>query len=180
MKNKAAVLFVVVFLGGYLVLNIIYGLWVSSYSPSADPLTNMITRHASTLLNLMEEPVSVQIFQDKPIVSILKNEVKIIGVYEGCNGANVMIIFVTFVLAYRGSLKTSAWFIPLRVVIIYVANQLRILFLYFVAGYWSQYFYYFHKYLFTAFIYLVVFILWIWWMRLGSGFKISDLFSRNG
>lgn len=57
------------------------------------------------------------------------------------------------------------WFIPMGVVIIHVANLFRVSGLYLVAEYLQQYFYYVHKYAFTASIYLIVFVLWWWWIE---------------
>jgi exosortase/archaeosortase family protein len=68
-----------------------------------------------------------------------------------------------------------AWFIPLGLVLIYAANLARVTGLFFIAEYWQEYFYYVHKYAFTAFIYLIVFILWWWWIEKISSLSLRDL-----
>ncbi|MBX2916317.1 MAG: exosortase family protein XrtF [Cyclobacteriaceae bacterium] len=177
--TKKAVLFLVVFVSIYVGLNILYGLWISSYQNQPDPITYSITKQTSVILNLMGEATIIQPALDKPSVNVLKHERKIIGVYEGCNSINVIIVFVAFIVAFKGSWKYVAWFIPLGSFIIYMANLIRVAVLYLVAAYWSHYFYYFHKYLFTAFIYFIVFMLWLWWMKLSHGITLKSLFSKT-
>lgn len=171
--------FLAIFLGLYLSLNIIYGLWISSFGNRADTLTQLITRQTSILLNVVGEETSVRPASDKPNVEIVKAGQKVIGVYEGCNSINVMIVFVAFVAAFKGRWKQFLWFVPLGLVIIYVANLIRVLLLYFIAAYWSHYFYYFHKYLFTAFIYLIVFTLWLVWMKRSHGITLKSLLTKS-
>ncbi|MCC6833835.1 MAG: exosortase family protein XrtF [Cytophagales bacterium] len=177
--TKGALRFLGVFLGLYFSLNIVYGLWITSYGHHADAITNLITRQTSIMLNLVGEETTINPSEDKPSVAIMKNGQKVIGVYEGCNSINVMIVFVAFVAAFKGSVKQRVWFVPLGLGIIYLTNLLRVALLYFVAEYWSHYFYYFHKYLFTAFIYLIVFVLWLWWMKLTHGITVKSWLTQS-
>ena len=167
--------FLGVFLGLYLGLNLIYGLWISSYQGSADWATRIVTEQTSFVVNLLGEQTSTQPKIASPTISIMKDSQSVISVFEGCNGINVMIVFVSFLFAFKGSRKQLAWFLPMGIVIIYLANLLRVVALYYVAGYWQHYFYYVHKYLFTAAIYLIVFMLWWWWMEKVSGFSVKKL-----
>lgn len=157
--------FLGVFLGLYLGLNIMYGLWISSYGQQADLATVLITKQTSYILNLFGEETQTSPREGTPTVSIIKDGRVALGVFEGCNSINVMIVFVVFLFAFKGSWKKLAWFLPLGLVLIYIANLARVVLLYYVAEYWRQYFYYIHKYLFTAAIYLIVFILWWWWIE---------------
>jgi len=177
--TKGALRFLGIFLGLYFGLNIIYGLWITSYGNRPDTMTNLITRQTSAILQVLGEETSINPSEDKPSVAILKNGKKVIGVYEGCNSINVMIVFVAFVAAFKESVKQRVWFVPLGLGIIYLTNLLRVALLYFVAEYWSHYFYYFHKYLFTAFIYLIVFILWLWWMKLTHGITVKSWLTQS-
>lgn len=178
-NTKGALRFLIIFLGLYVSLNIAYGLWITSYGNRADIATYWITKQTSVLINASGENTSTRPAHDKPSVDIIKNGQKVIGVYEGCNSINVMIVFVAFVIAFRGRLKQVFWFLPVGLVVIYLANLIRVGLLYFIAQYWSHYFYYFHKYLFTAFIYLIVFALWLWWMNLSHGVTVKSLLTRS-
>jgi exosortase family protein XrtF len=161
---KPALRFLGVFVGIYLTLNLLYGWWVTIYE-EADPATVLVTQQSAALLNLLGEETYTKPKFNTPTVSILNGSRIVVNVFEGCNGINVAIVFLAFIIAFGGYLKKMLWFIPLGLVIIHVANLLRISGLYLIAEYFHQYFYYIHKYMFTASIYLIVFFLWWWWIE---------------
>ena len=105
---------------------------------------------------------------DKPSIPIYLNGERTVSVFEGCNSLNVIIVMLAFLVAYQGRAKYYLWFIPLSIVVIYIANLIRIDALVFVSVYLPDYMYFTHKYFFTAFIYAVVFLLWFWWVKLSS------------
>jgi exosortase family protein XrtF len=172
---KPAFWFLATFLGLYLGLNITYGVWVSSFGKEADSATLLITKQTSHILNLFGEKTQSQPKEGSPTVAIVKDARVALSVFEGCNSINVMIVFVSFLFAFKGNWKKLAWFLPLGLVLIYIANLLRIIALFYVAEYWRQYFYYIHKYMFTAVIYLIVFMLWWWWIEKVSGVSVKTL-----
>jgi len=176
---KPAFRFLAVFLALYVGLNTIYGLWISSYGTRADSATLLVTNHTSWLLNRFGEETQTRLKEGAPTVSILKDSRVALGVFEGCNSINVMIVFVAFLFAFKGSWQSMAWFLPLGLLIIYLANLARVVLLYYVAEYWRQYFYYVHKYAFTAIIYLIVFILWWWWIEKISGFSLKKIITPD-
>jgi len=51
--------------------------------------------------------------------------------------------------------------------------------LYFVAEYWKEYFYYAHKYVLTAFLYLMVFVLWWLWIEIVSGISLKKVMTNK-
>lgn len=171
---KPAIRFVIIFVVLYLVLNVLYGFWIKSYGNYPDPATEAVTHITSALLNLFGEQTTTMPKPATASVSILIGMRSALNVYEGCNGINVMIVFVAFILAFGGAVRKMAWFIPLGFAIICIFNLIRVLALYYVAQYWYEYFYYIHKYAFTAVIYVLVLVLWWWWIE-----KISDLSLRD-
>jgi exosortase family protein XrtF len=172
---KPALWFLTVFLGLYIGLNVLYGIWIASFDTKADTATIKITEQASFLLKLFGEQTHTQLRGNAPTVSIHNDKHVALSVFEGCNSINVMIVFISFLFAFKGSWKKLIWFLPLGLLLIYAANLLRIVALYYVAEYWRQYFYYVHKYLFTAAIYLLVFLLWWWWIKTVSGVSMKAL-----
>jgi len=171
---KPAFRFLAIFVGLYLGLNILYGLWISSYHFQVDPATAVVTRQSSWLLNACGQETSTQPKESAPSVSILNPSGVVINVFEGCNGINVMIVFVAFLFAFGGQRKKIMWFLPVGLILIYLANLGRVMTLYFVAEYWETYFYYVHKYVLTGLLYILVFGLWWWWLE-----KLNDVSLKN-
>ena len=161
---RPSIYFLLKFLGVYFLGNVAYGLFVESFSSGPDFITVHVARQVSSLLNITGESVTVTASHLRPIALLIHDQKSVLNVYEGCNGINVMVVFVAFLIAYGGRWKNIVWFLPLGIVTIHLFNLLRIFGLYVVALNYQEYFYYIHKYIFTAFIYFIVFVLWIIWI----------------
>lgn len=168
---KPTIFFLLKFVGIYVVVNLLYGAYVSNYRPRVDGATREATRQTSGILNVCGWPTHIQDEANSPITNLVFEERNILAVYEGCNGINVAIIFLAFLVAFGPISRPLWWFAPLGLVILHVANLGRLLLLFWVAIYMPNAMYFTHKYLFTAFLYVVVFVLWIWWVRKYSGVK---------
>src|SRR5690606_31424538 len=162
---RPALLFVGRFLAVYVVGNVLYGIYIESFGDLPDAVTRVVTEQTSALLGATGEDTTTGDRAGRPIVLLMNgSEGTVLNVYEGCNGLNVMIVFVAFVVAFGGAFRRMAWFIPAGLLVIHVFNLLRIGLLYYVATHFERYFYFFHKYLFTATLYAVVFGLWVIWV----------------
>ena len=171
LEFKPALRFLGLFLAIYFVGNLLYGFFIESFEGAPDPITIGVSRQVGWILNFIGQQVDVTLNHAAPTVFIRHADKVIVSIYEGCNGINVMIVFFAFMVAFGGPLKKIMWFLPVGLVMIHIANLLRIGLLYVVALNYSRYFYYVHKYIFTAFIYLIVFALWYSWIVLVSGRK---------
>lgn len=164
-ENKPAILFLLTFVGLYLLLNTIYGFYVNSFLPQPDPITLVVSKHVAWVLSWQDDSVTYALKAGYKNV-ILKNSYRtVIEVFEGCNSVNVMIVFVSFMAAFRGRLKSTLVFCLGGLIIIYLMNLFRVAMLYAIEIYWPRYLYFFHKYLFTGGIYAVVFLLWFLWAK---------------
>lgn len=164
-ENKPAILFLSVFVGLYLVLNTVYGFYVNSFLPQPDPITLFVAKQVAWLLSIGDDSVTYALKDGYKNV-ILKNSYRtVIEVFEGCNSINVMIVFVSFMAAFRGKLMSTLLFSLLGLSIVYVMNLIRVAMLYVIEINWPRYLYFFHKYLFTGLIYAVVFLLWFLWAK---------------
>jgi exosortase family protein XrtF len=162
---KPTILFLVKFLGIYLVGNFLYGLYVTAYEPRPDPMTHVVSGQTAVILSACGWATDIQDEPNKANTRMVFEGNNILAVYEGCNGINVMIIFAAFVLSFGPLSKPVLWFIPVGLLIIHLMNLLRIGVLFFVAVYMKEYLYFAHKYFFTAILYAVVFALWLWWVK---------------
>lgn len=166
---RPAIRFVALFVGIYLVGNILYGLYISSNDNRPDIVTKIVAHQTVSVLNSCGFEVRDEVNSTGPTVFLKTGNRTILNVFEGCNGINVIIVFVSFLIAFRGPPKMYLWFIPAGVLIVHASNIVRIGMLYWVAVGHQRYFYYVHKYVFTGVIYLVVFALWLFWIRKTNG-----------
>lgn len=163
---KPTILFLAKFLGLYLVLNLVYGYFVEREYPQCDAATAWVTDQTSGILNGLGWENFVSMHNKKPTTSIIHANRAVVSVYEGCNGINVAIIFICFLVAFGPINRKLAWYAPLGLVIIHVFNVGRILGLFWVVLYLPGAVYFTHKYVFTAVIYAVIFLLWLVWIRM--------------
>ena len=161
---KAPILFLVKFLILYLVLNLAYGLFIDHYSPKPDPVTQLVTKNTDFLLRSIGYSTGTTLDPNGPYVVLNENDVAILSVYEGCNGVNVAIIFMAFLLSFGRVNVKLAWFVPLGLALIHIVNLLRIGLLFYITKFLPGYLYFTHKYLFTAIIYVLVFLMWYLWL----------------
>lgn len=164
-ENKTALLFILKFVGLYLLLNTAYGFYIEFYSPLSDPLTIAVTRQAAGILSLFHEIIHAIPDPSSSYVMLQKDFQTIVNVFEGCNGINVMIVYLSFLLAFKGAWKSTIIYFFFGLVIIYCMNMVRILLLFEIAYYFPERLYFFHKYFFTGIIYVVVFIIWYFWIK---------------
>lgn len=162
---KPTIFFLIKFIGFYLTANLLYGIYVTGYRPQPDPATRWVSAQTASLITTCGWPTTIRDDGKKPTTLLLYENRPVLAVYEGCNGINTIIIFASFIFAFGPFGRKMLWFIPLGILIIHVANLARIVLLFFVAEYRPDFMYFVHKYLFTASLYVVIFLLWIWWVK---------------
>jgi exosortase family protein XrtF len=161
---RPTILFLIKFFGIYLVGNLLYGMYVTDWHPRPDMMTTWVTHQSSDILNWFGWETEAYEHGTKPTTYIATKDKALVSVYEGCNGLNVVVVFLAFLLAFGPYTKKLFWFIPLGLAVIHLSNLARIVLLAMVSVHMPNFLYFTHKYLFTAFIYLFVFMLWIWWV----------------
>lgn len=186
---RPTILFLVKFFAIYFVLSGVYGFYIARYdtaSPSVnDPITRAVayncTRTASWLgyqPSIVEDDhLNREVLPEQTYDSIWLNGVYALSVEEGCNGINIMILFLAFVVAFGGKLVNMLLFIPAGFVFIHIANLGRLLLLTYInVELEGRGYHFFHKYVFTAIIYVAVLLLWYLWVARFSG---SPLFKKK-
>jgi exosortase family protein XrtF len=146
------------------VANTLYGLYVEYFEPNADPITSVVTRHVALILSVFHDGVTIG-STIRTHIPMFLNDDRIINVFEGCNGVNVMIVYVSFLVAFSGTWKKFLYFLLAGAAIIYVMNLVRVALLFEVALNFPNQLYFFHKFLFTGIIYAVVFVIWYFWIK---------------
>lgn len=162
---RPTLIFLGKFLGLYLAGNLLYGVFVTAYNPRPDPVTRWVSAQTGMVLTACGWPAETMDHPTKATNLIVHHGKTILSVYEGCNGLNTMIIFVAFLLAFGPVNRSLLWFIPTGLIAIHLANLLRIGLLFFISQYYPDAMYFVHKYVFTASLYLIIFLLWVWWVK---------------
>jgi exosortase family protein XrtF len=170
---RPSFLFLGKFLAIYFVFNIIYGIYVESYGSNADGITWWVSRQTTAILHTLGYEAGARPVASDPKVALLNGNDVVVNLFEGCNGINIMILFMAFIVAFSGKIRDMLWFIPAGFVFIHLANLGRIVLLYWVAETKPHYMYFTHKYLFTAIIYGAIFILWVIWVLKFSKLKLK-------
>jgi len=141
---------------------------------SCAPVTKMVANHTAKLAQLFGYESSTVQHEDELSMKFYVNDLYAARIVEGCNAVSVIILFLTFIIAFSGSLKATLLFGAAGVVIIYVVNLFRILLLSFLMHNFPDYTYFLHNLFFPAIIYGTTFVLWIIWVN-----KFSYINKKN-
>lgn len=177
---KPTILFLLKFFGLYLVLSTLYGVYISDYDRQQllDPATRWVTEQCGNTASLFgyefeivqDHHLSLESAAEQTYDSLWLDKVYAISVEEGCNGINVMILFLSFVIGFGGRWQNMLWFIPGGILFIHLANMGRLFLLGILnVEFDGQGFHFFHKYGFTAVLYLAILILWYLWVMHWNG-----------
>lgn len=160
--------FLGVFLGVYVVLSVLYNFYIGSFAAhenQTDTFTIWVSSQTEFLLQKMGYDAFV-VYDAGEAWSRLHLEGKYIArIVEGCNAISVMILFVSFIFAFKGSVKATAVYIVSGIVLIHVLNIFRIAFFCLGLRFYPEYRDIMHDLIFPLVIYGIVFVLWIVWVQ---------------
>lgn len=148
----------------YLVLLGGYEFYLNSQN-GLDTFSIWVGRQSSFLQNLLGYSSSIEVHHHERCGHFMVNSSWVTTMVEGCNSISIMILFVSFVLAFYQGFKTFI-FILIGLFLIHVMNVSRIALINIVAIDYKDYFTSAHDYLFPSIIYGTVIILWIVWIKL--------------
>ena len=178
-EYREAIIFLVKYVVLYVLLNTAYAYYVEYYSPNADPLTVVVTRHTEGLLSFFDPSVSSHVVSGSQNVPVTKDGRTVMSVYEGCNSVNVTIVFVAFIISFKGPGKLFIRYLLLGLLAVYGINLLRLMGLFGVSLYFPGGFYFFHKFFFTGVIYAMVFAIWYLWVRDVKQWRLQESVSKG-
>lgn len=133
--------------------------------PHPDPFTDLVAIQSNFVVRSLGYDSQVYYPESSSIIYIYITGLDDYGVafFEGCNGLNIMILFLAFVIAFSNNWRNMLWFIPAGLLAIHIFNLLRIAALTILATVDGSYFHFFHKFVFTGIIYAFVLLLWYVW-----------------
>ncbi|MEX2456051.1 MAG: archaeosortase/exosortase family protein [Balneolaceae bacterium] len=154
--------FILKIVGIYAVWYITYELWLLPNGWIDEPLSMNIASISAGILNAMGESV---IYYGRVVGLEGGAGIEIV---DGCNGIAAIGLFLGFIYAYPGDWTPRILFSIVGILVIYLVNIARIVFLSYIQVYWPSIFDFSHDYSTTTIFYLVIFILWMIWANIGE------------
>ena len=106
--------------------------------------------------------------QDRVVTIVGNNGIEMV---DGCTGISAIGLFLGFIWAYPGENYMRIKFSLMGMAVIYIVNVLRIATLMLMQEWAPQFFDITHDYSTTTIFYLVIFLLWMLWVRIADGFE---------
>lgn len=144
----------------------------STYYP--DYLTSLVAKQTDDLLHTFGYDAQIARHPDEPSMKLIINGKFVARVIEGCNSASVIILFISFVIAFAGKFKTTFFYVLAGSVLIYVVNLLRIVILSVGLYHYPWRREELHTVIFPLIIYGMVFLLWMFWVNRFSNLSNTD------
>lgn len=167
-KYRSVIKFILTFLLVYIVLSVSYKFYLdlslgSKFYP--DYLTHLTAKQSELLINSIGYDAKIIPHPNEPSIKLIINNKFVARVIEGCNSLSIIILFVSFIIAFADTFKRTVIYLFAGSVLIYSVNLMRIVIL-------SIGLYHFpwrreilHTVIFPLIIYGLVFILWMIWVR---------------
>lgn len=146
------------------------GFYKSIYSIFPTGIENkfsyVLGKHANIFTSLLGFDTELEVTRDLVITKINDfGPTHGTWIGEPCNGIKVMGLFAIFIIAFPGPWKHKIWFILVGVLIIHIANALRVSGLTIISAKWPQYLDFNHNVTFQVLIYGIIFAMWYLWVR---------------
>jgi len=135
----------------------------SKYYP--DYFTNLVAKQSHSLLETFGYESAIEAHPNEASMKLIINNKFVARVVEGCNSISVIILFISFMVAFADKFKATLVYIITGSVLIYVVNLLRIVILSIgLYNYpWRKEI--LHTVIFPLIIYGMVFLLWMIWVN---------------
>lgn len=160
-------------------LFIIGSLWFVCYSLILKPkriidrpLTNFLAATLTEVVNLATPSGSQVSWQEHPDKNkgcslLMQNDKKVFGIWDACNGIDLIFIYVSIIVLLPYASKRKIVFCICGGAIIIFANIIRLCSLYFIYLYSRNVFDFSHHYLFTILMYILIFYGWLLFTKKG-------------
>ena len=174
--QRNTVLFLIRFFVTYFILFGTYSFYLNKTQQkegvfSCSPITKTVANQTKTLLSLFDYEVETLQHTDEMSMKVILNNTYVSRVIEGCNSISIIILFIAFIVAFRGGIKETIIFGVIGSIIIYGVNIVRISFLTAMIYEYQPYQDVLHNIVFPLIIYGTNFLLWIVWVHKFSNYK---------
>lgn len=175
-KQRNVVLFLVKFFTSYFLFFVIYSVYLNHNQErntvyKCDQLTVVVAQNTKALIAWANYDIQILQHPEELSMQLILNGSYTARVIEGCNSASVIILFLAFIIAFKGSLMSTVIFGLIGSLIIYLINVGRIALLTILLYKYPNYQEYLHNLVFPAIIYGATFLLWVIWVNYISSIR---------
>jgi exosortase family protein XrtF len=154
----------------------IYSIYLKQTQAKGDvfacaPITKTVANQTQWLAEILGFHTSIEQHESELSIKFYVGDVYAARIVEGCNSLSIIILFLTFIIAFSGNLKDTIIFGLIGSIVIYIVNIFRILILSLLMYKYPEYQYFLHSLLFPTIIYGTTFLLWIIWVNKFSHLK---------
>ena len=172
-KNRTIIVFLIKFFATYFILAGVYSIYLKQTQQKGDlfscsPLTKTVANHVQITSQMLGYDAYVEQHTQELSMKFILNGKYVSRIIEGCNSISIIILFLSFIIAFSGSVKATILFGLFGSILIYFVNLLRIIALSILYYKFPKQQEYLHDLLFPAIIYGLTFILWITWVKFYS------------
>lgn len=170
-KYAPVIRFIFTFLVSYLLLAFLYSLYLQNFHSATwypDYLTHLVALQSEAVVDALGYDSWLRLGYPEATMHLLIEDKFVARIIEGCNAASIIILFVSFMLAFFGKVRSTLLFTFSGVVIIYVTNILRIAFMAVGIYEYPDQAHFLHTIAFPLVIYGAVFLLWVLWIAIYS------------
>jgi exosortase family protein XrtF len=167
-QYKPFLVFLGKFLVSYLILTFIYQSYLNRFdekNAEVDFFTQSVAEQSAAVLSWFDSKSYTMPHLTEPTVKLFYKGKYISRIIEGCNAVSVIILFISFIIAFTGKFKNTILYLLFGCILIHVLNIGRIALLCIGLYHFPQYEHLMHGVIFPLVIYGVVFLLWVIWVN---------------
>lgn len=164
---KPFLAFLVKFILSYAILGLLYKYYLSFYNSipfEVDFITQEVATQTQKLISFLGYQAEQFPHLKQKSIKLFVNGVYVARVVEGCNAISVILLFCSFIIAFKGKLKSTLLFIVMGSLLIYILNVVRIALVAIALLHYPNYEHFIHGVVFPLIIYGIVFLLWVVWV----------------
>lgn len=152
----------------YIALTILYSWYLQPYveaSKVADPFTEWVAHSTAWLMRGLGFDAVTESVAGEPYVRFYLDKVYSSYVNEGCNALSILIIYVSFIIAFAKKWVPTLVYLAITLAVLLIANLVRIAILNYIGVYHTTSFDFAHSIIFPAILYGMVVIFWLIWIK---------------
>ncbi|UKN01557.1 archaeosortase/exosortase family protein [Paracrocinitomix mangrovi] len=153
---------------------LIYYFLITEHTSWDYHLDHNIAYLSQQFMQLFGVETFIDLESDHVLLFLTEGNLRAVMIGDECNGFKLFAVFSIFILAFPGKWKAKMWFVPLGMLIIHLANIIRVCALLLIYDKYPEYLDFNHLYTFTIFVYAIILILWLWYIKKFSLYAKKD------